>query len=272
MNINFLYWNINNKSESFISEIKKITSNINILLLVENNNISDKLIEKELGLYKLINYDETPYTPKLYSGYKNRELEYVGTISSKRLIFSSLKFSNTEEILIGGLHFPSKKHYTNSEQLEIAKNYVEEIEKIEMLKNNSKTIIFGDFNMNPFEPGMLEHSAFNATLSENEAKKKRKKFHFRNYLYFYNPMWSFLGDRNNSNGKIKYPGTYYYNKIPYWNVFDKVIMRPDVIKNFDFNSIKIITEIENNKLIDDNFKINDSIYSDHLPLSFTIQI
>ena len=275
MEIQFLYWNINNKSESFISEIKKIATDIDILLLVENNEIDNSLIEKELGLYKIkykTSFDETKYTPKFYSRFQNDELEHIGITTSKRLVFTSLKLQNSNEILIGGIHFPSKLNYNDLPQLEIVRGYVQEIEEIETMKNNRKTLIFGDFNMNPFEPGMIELSAFNATLSEIEARKISKKFHYRNYNYFYNPMWSFLGDRNYLSGEKKQPGSFYYSKSPYWNMFDKVIMRPEIIDMFDFSSIKLIDNLGDEKLVDENFIIKKDLYSDHLPLSFKIKL
>jgi len=275
MDIRFLYWNINNKPSSFISEIKKISTNIDVLLLVENNEIEDSLIEQELGLYKIkykTSFSETEYTPKFYSKFQNDELEYIGVTTSKRLVFTSLKLQNSDEILIGGIHFPSKLNYEDLSQLEIVRGYVQEIEEIETMKSNKKTLIFGDFNMNPFEPGMVELSAFNATLSEIEAKKISKKFHYRDYNYFYNPMWSFLGDRNYLSGEMKQPGSYYYSKSPYWNMYDKVIMRPEIIDIFDFSSIRIIDSLGNDKLVDDNFIIKKDKYSDHLPLSFKIKL
>ena len=275
MDIRFLYWNINNKPSSFLSEIKKIASNIDVLLLVENNEIEDSIIEQELGLYKIkykISFNETEYTPKFYSKFQNDELEYIGITTSKRLVFTSLKLQNSDEILIGGIHFPSKLNYEDLSQLEIVRGYVQEIEEIEMMKNNKKTLIFGDFNMNPFESGMVELSAFNATLSEVEAKKISKRFHYRKYNYFYNPMWSFMGDRNYLSGERKQPGSYYHSKSPYWNMYDKVIMRPEIIDIFDFSSIRIIDSLGTEKLVDDDYIIKKDTYSDHLPLSFQIKL
>ncbi len=275
MDIRFLYWNINNNSNSFILKLEKIISNIDILLLVENNKISDSLIEDSLGMMKLdykADFVETQFTPKFYTKFKDNELEYIGTSTSKRLIFTSLKFANTHEILVGGIHFPSKLNYDGLSQLQIAMEYVREIESIETLKDNRNTIIFGDFNMNPFDEGMIEPSAFNATLSEIEAKKISKEFHYKKYNYFYNPMWGFLGDRNYLSGIRKLPGSFYYKKAPYWNVYDKVIMRPQIIDIFDFSSLEIIDSLGDEKLVDTNFMIKNKIYSDHLPLSFKIKL
>ena len=275
MDVKFLYWNINNRAASFVYEIKKLIKDTDILLLVENNNINDNTIERELGLIKIqyrTLFDETVYTPKFYTRYKNSELEHVGVASSKRLVFASLKFPDTDEILIGGIHFPSKHNYSDLPQLEIARNYIQEIEEFETIKNNRRTLLFGDFNMNPFEPGMTEFSAFNATLSAFEAKKISKKFHYKEYNYFYNPMWSFLGDRNYQTGERKLPGSYYHINSPYWNIFDKVIMRPDIIDIFDFSSIEIIDSLGVEKLVDDNFIIKRNTYSDHLPLRFKINL
>ncbi len=275
MDIRFLYWNIKNKTNKVVSVLKQLVPNIDILLLVENSAIADSFIERELGLYKIsykTSFKESKYTPKFYSKFKEGELEHIGTTISKRLVFTSLQINNSEEVLIGGIHFPSKLSYGETSQLEIVRSYVQEIEEIETLKNNNRTLIFGDFNMNPFEAGMVEVSAFNATLSEIEARKINTKFHYRTYNYFYNPMWSFLGDRNYLSGERKLPGSFYYNQPPYWNIYDKVIMRPKVIDIFDFSSLRILDSIGNEKLVDSSLNIKDKIYSDHLPLSFKISL
>jgi len=276
MEIKFLFWNINNKDDSFISEIAKLTSDVDILLLAENSNIDDTIIEQHLGLKKVtyINpkKDEGKLTPKFYSKFQLNEFEHIYTISSKRAVLTSLKLNNIDEIIIGGIHLPSKLETTISEQTMIARNCVREIEEIETIRKHSRTIIFGDFNINPFEPGMIEPDAFNATLSSQIAKKISREFQFRKHKYFYNPMWSFLGDRDYKTGDYKIPGSYYFKKDYSWNMYDKVIMRPEMIDIFDFSSLKIIEDLGNEKLVDNDFFIKSDSYSDHLPLKFKINL
>ena len=85
---------------------------------------------------------------------------------------------------------------------------------------------------------------------------------------FYNPMWRFLGDE-----KTPY-GTYYHNNNntinTYWNIYDQVIIRPQLKKRFVDESLKIITETKSKYLLDAKGHPDKSI-SDHLPIIFEIQ-
>ena len=90
----------------------------------------------------------------------------------------------------------------------------------------------------------------------------------REYDYFYNPMWNFLGDKNSV------PGTYYYAKsIHYnepWNTFDQVLIRPQLLDNFVYSDLKILTRIKNKELY--NHKTNKLFISDHLPILININL
>lgn len=80
---------------------------------------------------------------------------------------------------------------------------------------------------------------------------------------FYNPMWNFLGDFR------KPYGTHYANESDiYWNIYDQVIIRPELRERFVDDSLRIITEIETLTLLD--AKGHPAI-SDHLPITFEIK-
>ena len=136
-------------------------------------------------------------------------------------------------------------------------------------------LLFGDFNMNPFEKGMIEPDGLNAVLSAHEALNEERVNWYKKFDYFYNPMWCFLGDRNYLTGEFRLPGSYYFRKTrsvlqTYWNVFDNVIMRPSVIKIFDFSSLKIIDHIGIESLVKENYRLKEEVYSDHLPITFKL--
>jgi hypothetical protein len=86
-------------------------------------------------------------------------------------------------------------------------------------------------------------------------------------------MWAFMGDH--SNGLPKLPGSYHYQTTTdaattYWNVFDKVIVRPELIEKLDLASIKIEKSLDKHTFVDQKLKINKTVYSDHLPLTFNL--
>jgi hypothetical protein len=284
MAINFLFWNIR-QNPANLPLIKQMVDDfqIHILLLAECGSINPSAIEKETNLVKMIckySADENKYSPQFYSSPRNVDLEHISTDSSlKRLVLCSLKFDNLQsEIIIGGIHFPSKMGRKDSSQESTVAYYSNFVKDIEKEQKNKKTILFGDFNMNPFESGMIKPEYFNATLSEIIARKSTQNTSFGGNDYFYNPMWSFLGDKCFDKDGIKKPfATYYFDNrtqdsaIIFYNITDGVIMRAGIIDIFDFNSLAIIDKIHDISLVNANF-IPNKLYSDHLPIKFSLKI
>jgi hypothetical protein len=273
------FWNINGRGNSFASKLASVATGCDIVLLAESK-IDDVEIKDQLGLDRIpfkTSFDENELTPKLYSNISSPILEHYSNAPSKRLCFFTIQTKEFGEIILGGLHFPSKATYRGETQLSFANNYSKWIGEVEKLRNNKRTIIFGDFNMNPFEPGMIEPQAFNATLSYEIAKGGKRTSHFEKYDYFYNPMWSWLGDREYHSGVQKIPGSFYYKATSdvtqiYWNVFDKVIVRPEIIDSIDYSSLKITEAIPLVALINQDCENKEDNFTDHLPLSFTLNI
>lgn len=139
------------------------------------------------------------------------------------------------------------------------------IEEEEETCKNTNTIIMGDFNIDPFEQGMISAIGCHSLSARDVVKKKSRKIEGIEYKMFYNPMWNLYGDYNYP------PGTYYYRQSIqenyFWHMFDQVIIRPELIEKFDFSKLEILTEINTTKLISRN-KIPR--ISDHLPIIFTI--
>ena len=85
----------------------------------------------------------------------------------------------------------------------------------------------------------------------------------KEYEKFYNPSWKFL-----ESSKIPYT-SYRYDTSDlvdyYWNMFDQVIIRPRLIKAFDYEHFSILAKTQHHELIL-NEKPNINNYSDHLPI------
>ena len=275
MTAKLLFWNINGKGNEFIDELEPVVQDTDILLLAETK-IDDSEIRSHLNMERVefkSFYDEHEITPKIYANIGHSALEHYSTAPSKRLCFYILKTKEIGEVILSALHFPSKKYYEGNTQLNLANTYANWIRDTEKLRNNNQTLVVGDFNMNPFEEGMIQPHGFNSTLSGEIAKNGPRVFHFENYQYFYNPMWNWLGDREHNSGNKKVPGSFFHkstgdvNQI-YWNVFDKVIVRPDLIDIIDYSTLKIFDpKGTSGEKTSNNFEN----YSDHYPLSFRLK-
>lgn len=172
------------------------------------------------------------------------------------------------------LHLDSKVNCSDDELAERINAITCSIQNFEDIPDIEKGILLlcGDLNMNPFEKGIIKASGLNAVMDCSIAKKGSRKVQGTSYKYFYNPMWGFLGDL----GKGDVSGTYYYNPsnhIQYfWNLFDQVLLRPEAIPYFDKDTLRIITKSSHYQLLKKSGIIDDTLYSDHLPISFTLNI
>lgn len=146
---------------------------------------------------------------------------------------------------------------------------IEDIHKKDVAHGNKlKKFIIGDFNANPFSNSMINTRLFNSVRYSETNKSCHRKQHY-DYNIYINPCWELLGKKNEIiHGTIHNTVSDYYNLGTY--LFDQVIFNRDLSKNFDENSLKIITSSSNHNLVSSRGIIINS-YSDHLPIFFSIK-
>ena len=262
----FLFWNIKEKdlSDTIIEICQE--NDIDILGICEGkeldkNNIIKKLSFKEVFL--LSNLKDRGI--KLFCK-KNINMKVNAENNSYHKEYSLLIENINYKILL--LHLPSKLRLDNISQSHYATRFREILKGINY--QGEKTIIFGDFNMNPFEEGMISSEAFHALNSKLITSKIQREVYGEKRYYFYNPTWLLYTKSHN-----EIIGSYYYNSSDFinlfWNMFDQVIISPDLINNFNFDTFKIIEKTILRNLCK-NGKPNEVIYSDHLPIFFEFNL
>jgi exonuclease III len=182
--------------------------------------------------------------------------EHKGHLSLYRLL------TQDDVFLIAGIHFPSKLFQDEKSQLCEAIDYMQQIGRAEKDFDISKTIIIGDFNMNPFEPGMIAGNAFNSVCSMEVAMKRQRQVQTVSYGYFYNPSWRLYGNHLTE----KY-GTYFHHSPGHcdfhWNIFDQALLRPSILTDYrvDFRAMED----------DYYFSHRKKAQSDHAPIVLDIE-
>ncbi|MGK7928934.1 MAG: hypothetical protein AB4290_27470 [Spirulina sp.] len=144
------------------------------------------------------------------------------------------------------------------------------IQEAENQVGHRRTLVIGDLNMNPFEDGIIAADGFHAVMTQQIARKRDRTVQGQRKPFFYNPIWGRMGDL--SPGA---PGTYYHSSSDYinyfWNTFDQVLLRPDLLDYFLPDGFQIISQIGENNLLTESGKISSS-FSDHLPIMVKIEI
>jgi hypothetical protein len=128
----------------------------------------------------------------------------------------------------------------------------------------------GDFNLNPFDYGAVVANGLHGVMTKAIASEGSRVINGVEFPFFYNPMWSRLGDQ--SPGP---PGSYFYRSARhvnlFWNTFDQVLVRPDLIDEFQDKSLRVLTAVRGINLIKRG-RPDKATYSDHLPLVFQLEL
>lgn len=268
----FIFWNINRKPlEKNIARLAH-RYKIDIIMLAEcvtppavlldclnSPDKSDYYYAGELGCKKI----------KIFTKFPDRFIKILHETDS--LTMRHVELPGRTDILLAVVHLRSKIHRDDIGKKIECTTLIREIEFGEEQAKHSRTVLVGDFNMNPFEEFMVAAGGLHATMSKNIAKNEKRTVGKKMYKYFYNPMWNFFGD------KIHPPGTCYYNKSDYlsyfWNIFDQVLIRPELIDRFNNDKLYILYTDGENSFVSGKFGApNRREYSDHLPILFDLSL
>jgi hypothetical protein len=170
-------------------------------------------------------------------------------------------------VLIAAVHLPSKLRYSTSTQRRVASDLAEEILRREQRGHEKPSLIIGDVNMNPFDPGMIEADALNAVCSREVAALGSRVVNGKSYPMFFNPMWGHMGDYF-----AKPSGTFYRrtqdNDCIFFHTLDQVLLRPSLLA---FNpTVEIITGDGIDSFTTPRDIPRKRLFSDHLPVLLTI--
>ena len=184
--------------------------------------------------------------------------------------FRAIAFPSGVDVTLASVHFPSKNYGDESDSAYYAREFRIDLEAVERTQRHRRTLVVGDFNMWPFENGMVLADALHAVMDRTIAKEQRRKIRDTYHRYFYNPMWGRLGDT--SPGPA---GSYYYRRSQprdfFWHMFDQVILRAELIDHFLEDSLQILTSTSKSSLSTNKGRPSKSV-SDHFPLIFSLDL
>jgi endonuclease/exonuclease/phosphatase family protein len=137
----------------------------------------------------------------------------------------------SDSVLVVAVHLPSKLWKKTEDQVLATTRLARLIREAEQNVGHTRTIVIGDLNMNPFEAGVVGSEGLHGVMDRRIASAVSRVVQGEPCRFFYNPMWSMLGDVGPSP-----PGTYFYSsgsEVNYfWNMFDQVLIRPTLLDSF----------------------------------------
>jgi hypothetical protein len=265
----FLFWNMGSKATPSLVGTLAAEHEPDIIVLVESAHGIATTVEELItrtGLLYNIPFsatDRIQFLVKMPADHVQPVYDGVGmSIKHVQPILG-------QSFILVAVHLPSKLQLDTSEQSALCSRWVRHVREAETRVGHLRTVLIGDLNMNPFEPGVVGAEGFHAVSSRAVAARKTRTVLNEKRPLFYNPMWSMMGD-------VMGPaGTYYYassNPITYfWNTFDQFLLRPELARHFAPGDILVTSSAGSESLLGPRGFPNKRI-SDHLPVIGTIRL
>lgn len=173
--------------------------------------------------------------------------------------------------MLVGTHLVSKLWASDLNQALECTELIRQVLEYEAQLGHNRTIVLGDFNMDPFEPGLVAASGFHAVSSRRIAQSMARKVQKQSHKFFYNPMWSHFGEHPSGP-----PGTYFYDKSGnftlFWHIFDQLLIRPELLPSFRDEALEVVTAIAGQSLLLATGQPDSQYASDHLPILFALDL
>ena len=83
----------------------------------------------------------------------------------------SFRVGRHPEILLAATHFLSKNNSSSDDQSLLAGELAKEIVRVEASVGHERTLVVGDFNMNPFETGIIGLTTLHAVMTKKLAER-----------------------------------------------------------------------------------------------------
>jgi hypothetical protein len=260
----FLFWNLGGREIVPLVRLIADTHDVDMIVLAELPGLparAQALLNSGSGEFRLAfgRCRRVHFFTRFDDGF------LVPLVDTDRYSIRRLRLPARQEILVVGAHLPSQMHSTVGDIAQECRLLSGHIRRIEASVGHSRTVLLGDLNLNPFDEGLVQTAGLHAVGSRRTALRRSRVVDECAYSFFYNPMWAHLGDRDGD-----FAGTYFYkgsgHATFFWNIFDHVLLRPDLIQAFSHDQVQIITTAGVHKLIRPNGRPNPTIGSDHLPV------
>ena len=272
--LTFLFWNLKRARSDILASLIKRHA-VDVLMLAECPlNPEDVLVA--------LNQDRTDYffvsTQNSIAIFTRFSEEYLAPleppIEGAHFVIRRLALPGRLGILLCVVHFPSKLWQDRLDQSAYATEFGRTVlEPAERQEKHARTILVGDLNMNPYEDGVVQYNGLHGVMTREIAKRElRAVAGFESNRFFYNPMWQHFGEQPEGHA-----GTYYFSspksRADYWNIYDQVLVRPDLLPFFRDEELRIIHQDANLDIsLLRKGKPNHQAVSDHLPLLFRLDI
>jgi endonuclease/exonuclease/phosphatase family metal-dependent hydrolase len=263
-----MFWNVGNAPVEVIAHVTKSES-IDILVLAELRHGAASCLKALNAESRLTYHANLSQCPRI-AIYSRLSDQYLSPAAdTKYMTVRVVKPPIGRPFLLVGVHMRSKLHQSSESHGLSLLPAAHEIRAAEDRLGTQRTVVVGDFNADPYETSIVAATGFHAVMTRQRAQRGARTVGGIEQPFFYNPMWSYLGDL--SQGP---PGTYHYSHGEeaerFWHSFDQVLLRPAMLEHFREGSVRVVTQAGSLSLANrDGYPDADKL-SDHFPVVLTL--
>jgi exonuclease III len=260
--LRFVFWNVNTKDLTYsVCALAKSTK-ADVIILAENLVRS----HRTLGALRQ-DVNEQFFIPDVISESRfhcfsrDANLDLSEVHSANRISIRRWKLG-TEKALLVLVHGVDIRNHDRETRQSFAEYIAGEIRFVSKEQKIKNIVVMGDFNMNPYDPGMYIARGLNAMMTRKCVARGVRQHTGGKYDLYYNPMWSLFGD--NSKGPA---GTVYdtSSQGPYgWNILDQVIIHHSLVPFF--KDVKILSAVDGHSFANQYGRPDKKNVSDHFPI------
>jgi hypothetical protein len=272
MRLNIAFWNLGRRNLGAPVRALVESEDIDLLILAELPKDAAAITQELTSLPKGT-YEQPAFWVNervfLFTHYSHAFFHPVADFSTASI--QELRLPCQPALLLVCAHLYSKRSHNDTSQLSAAVDLAEQIRRCEGQVAHENTILIGDLNCDPFELAAVDVHALNGVKCRHVTKRASRTTNDKTRPYFYNPMWSLLGDLAKQP-----PGTHYWtgstNVEYYWRTYDQVMVRASLVETLEPDSLRIITKIATHQLARPNGRPDKAHYSDHFPITVTLDL
>jgi hypothetical protein len=259
------FWNVGRNVDVETIVAFALEWDVDILLLAENKVANNKLVTALNSASKRFYFPDVGNSDRLTILTRFNAPASALIRDTFGISIRHYEMPLRDSLLVVAVHLASKLHLKTEEQVLGTARISRYVREAEDKVGHSRTVFIGDLNMNPFEAGVVGSDGLHAIVDRRIAADGARTVQGESCKYFYNPMWSMLGDLGSEP-----PGTYFYNSGSpvnyFWNIFDQVLLRPSLINSLIGEGVKIVTKVAGRTLLGKHGRPNTREGSDHLPV------
>ena len=263
----FLFWNLNKKP--LLPRVREIVDEykVDVVSLTECLPL-DPAVASALGS-DWAAHDSPQNKLRVVANRRKVQLKHAYLGPAGDVAVKHLATDGRPDILFATLHLTSKLKTEADDRLTLGISAAKAVRRVEQDIGYRRTIVVGDFNLNPWEGALFSSHGFHAHMSQ----RLTRHVHGRvvagvKMPSFFNPMWQFLTDRGSSpTGTYRLEASTPTN--PIWHTLDQVLIRPALSRRL--SEVRIIESTSSGSLVTRHGWPDKKNASDHLPLLFRLK-